>query len=100
MKKDFCIGGFFKLMGDMVGLIGPLGISVIVTFISDKRNPSDFHSVNRSYPTIFDFWNNGWAMAVIVFVSATAQSTFSQASTHLVNVRAIHLKAALQVPVL
>lgn len=94
MKKDFCLGGLFKLLGDVVGLIGPLGISVIVNFVTEQRaSPPP----GASYPTLWDFLNNGWTMAIVVFTAAIAQSTFSQASTHLVNVRAIHLKAALQV---
>ncbi|XP_063225209.1 ATP-binding cassette sub-family C member Sur isoform X2 [Bacillus rossius redtenbacheri] len=35
-------------------------------------------------------------MGVVVFLSAVAQGTFSQSSTHLVNVEGIHLKGALQ----
>lgn len=39
---------------------------------------------------------NGWVVAVVALVAALAQSTFSQASTHLVAMEGIHVKAALQ----
>ncbi|KAG7177782.1 ATP-binding cassette sub-family C member 9-like, partial [Homarus americanus] len=39
---------------------------------------------------------NGWVVAVVALVAALAQSTFSQASSHLVAMEGIHVKAALQ----
>ena len=39
---------------------------------------------------------NGWVVAVVALLAALAQSTFSQASTHLVAMEGIHVKAALQ----
>jgi hypothetical protein len=81
-------------MGDFVGLVGPLGISVVISYVSTLRDPG---SVQPEYPTMSEFLNNGYVMGVIVLVAALAQGTFSQSSTHLVNVEGIHLKGALQV---
>jgi hypothetical protein len=81
-------------MGDSVGLVGPLGISVVISYVSTLRDPG---SVQPEYPTMSEFLNNGYVMGVIVLVAALAQGTFSQSSTHLVNVEGIHLKGALQV---
>lgn len=34
---EFLIGGILKMMGDFVGYIGPLGVSVIVNFVAKKK---------------------------------------------------------------
>lgn len=36
--KEFLLGGILKMMGDFVGYIGPLGVSVIVNFVAKKHN--------------------------------------------------------------
>jgi hypothetical protein len=81
-------------MGDCVGLVGPLGISVVINYVTTLRDPG---FIQPEYPTMSEFLNNGYVMGVIVLVAALAQGTFSQSSTHLVNVEGIHLKGALQV---
>lgn len=47
--------------------------------------------------TVSEFLSNGYVMAVVVLVSSIAQGSFSQASTHILNVEGIRLKTALQV---
>jgi hypothetical protein len=81
-------------MGDCVGFVGPLGISVVISYVNILRDPS---AVQPEYPTVTEFLSNGYVMGAIVFVAALAQGTFSQSSTHLVNVEGIRLKGALQV---
>lgn len=39
--KEFLLGGILKMMGDFVGYIGPLGVSVIVNFVAKKHNVSN-----------------------------------------------------------
>ena len=92
--KMFALGGLFKLLGDCVGFVGPLGISVIINYVTTIRSP-DAESLD--YPTVSQVFNNGYVMGTIVFLAALAQGTFSQCSTHLVNVEGIRLKGALQV---
>jgi len=36
--KEFLVGGILKMMGDFVGYIGPLGVSVIVNFVAKEQN--------------------------------------------------------------
>jgi hypothetical protein len=81
-------------MGDCVGFVGPLGISVVISYVNILRDPS---AIQPEYPTVTQFLSNGYVMGAIVFVAALAQGTFSQSSTHLVNVEGIRLKGALQV---
>ncbi|XP_067013510.2 ATP-binding cassette sub-family C member Sur, partial [Anabrus simplex] len=101
----FALGGLFKLLGDFVGFVGPLGISIILDYVaslqlpeSQKSSPVEGAVLNSQlyYPTWQEFISNGFIMGVIIFLSAIAQGTFSQSSTHLVNVEGIHLKVALQ----
>lgn len=47
--------------------------------------------------TFWEFLNNGYVMAFIMLVSCIAQGSFSQASTHILNVEGIRLKSGLQV---
>lgn len=91
--KLFALGGLFKLMGDCVGFVGPLGISVVISYVNILRDPG---TVQPEYPTVSEFLSNGYVMGAVVFVAALAQGTFSQSSTHLVNVEGIRLKGALQ----
>lgn len=39
--KEFLLGGILKMLGDFVGYIGPLGVSVIVNFVAKKHNASN-----------------------------------------------------------
>lgn len=121
--KIFIISGIFKLFGDLCGLIGPLSISYIVDFINlqaqQYENASGAGNVNEipvaagnlhnetknivsainnrhSIVGWLEFVENGWIMSCIVLISFLLQGTFSQASTHLVNMEGIKIKNALQ----
>ncbi|KAG8232068.1 hypothetical protein J437_LFUL011614 [Ladona fulva] len=87
----FTLGGLLKLLGDSAGLVGPLAISVIIDYISGTS------STETPYPTVDEFFSNGYVMAVVVLLGAILQGTLSQASTHLVNAlvydKALHLSA-------
>jgi hypothetical protein len=74
--------------------VGPLGISVVISYVNILRDPG---MIQPEYPTVSEFLSNGYVMGAVVFVAALAQGTFSQSSTHLVNVEGIRLKGALQV---
>jgi ABC-type multidrug transport system fused ATPase/permease subunit len=59
---------------------------------------SDYFDENSKiyFPNWMDFITNGWIICVLVLIASLAQGTFSQASTHLVNLEGIRLKNALQ----
>lgn len=90
----FALGGLFKLIGDCIGFVGPLGISVVIRYVTTLRDPG---TIQPTYPTMSEFLNNGYVMGAIVLVAVLTHGTLSQSSTHLVNVEGIHLKCALQV---
>nr|CAD7596639.1 unnamed protein product [Timema genevievae] len=96
--RRFALGGLFKLLGDFVGFVGPLGIMVILDYVAAIQKPTDniIDSNKDQYPTWSELLSNGYFMGLIVFLSALAQGTLSQSSTHLINVEGIHLKGALQ----
>lgn len=48
------------------------------------------------YPTWPEFVENGWIMALLVLLATLAQGSFSQASTHIVNLIGIRLRTSLQ----
>lgn len=48
------------------------------------------------YPTWTEFVANGWIMALLVLFATLAQGSFSQASTHIVNILGIRLRTSLQ----
>ncbi|XP_067621301.1 ATP-binding cassette sub-family C member Sur isoform X2 [Eurosta solidaginis] len=48
------------------------------------------------YPCWLDLVSNGWAIAWLVLLAALAQGTFSQASTHILNMTGIRIKTSLQ----
>uniref|UniRef100_A0A8D9AUF0 ATP-binding cassette sub-family C member 8 n=7 Tax=Cacopsylla melanoneura TaxID=428564 RepID=A0A8D9AUF0_9HEMI len=92
---SFVLGGILKLCGDCVGVVAPVGISVVVQYVQDP--PVKYSRIDAV--TVSEFLSNGYVMAVIVFISSIAQGSFSQASTHILNVEGIRLKTALQVMV-
>ncbi|XP_025407848.1 ATP-binding cassette sub-family C member Sur-like isoform X2 [Sipha flava] len=97
--KEFLIGGILKMMGDFVGYIGPLGVSVIVNFVAKKQivpNQINIEADSSCCVTFSEFLNNGYVMALIMLISCIAQGSFSQASTHILNVEGIRLKSGLQ----
>lgn len=105
--KFFLIGGLLKLLGDLTGLCGPLSISFIVQYISNKSNSSDSNAFDNEtiieqedkkffIPDWQDYLQNGWIICVLVFLSSLAQGTLSQGSSHLINMEGIKLKNALQ----
>lgn len=90
-------GGLYKLLGDCVGLVGPLGISVIIDYTVTYSDVNRIPVEENFFPTNKQLISNGYIMGVIVFIAAIAQGTLSQCSTHLVNIEGIRLKSALQV---
>lgn len=48
------------------------------------------------YPDWNDFIGNGWIMGVLVLIASLAQGSFSQASTHIVNMVGIRLRTSIQ----
>ncbi|CAB3372321.1 Hypothetical predicted protein [Cloeon dipterum] len=89
----FTLGGVYKLFGDLVGLAGPLGISIIIEYVARESSPGGSPT---AYLTFRELFGNGYVMGCVVLIAALAQGTFSQASTHIVNSEGIHLKAGLQ----
>ncbi|KZC13248.1 ATP-binding cassette sub-family C member Sur [Dufourea novaeangliae] len=79
----FTIGGLLKLLGDATTLVGPMTISKILDHVSTAM-------------TFSEVLQNGYFLALLVFVFAMLQSTLSQASTHVLCVEGIRLKGALQ----
>ena len=97
----FLVGGMFKLFGDITGLVGSFCISNIVEYIanqtSDISNEQAILGNDKVYlPTWKDFFSNGWIVCILILISSLAQGTFSQASTHIVNMEGIKLKNAIQ----
>lgn len=90
--RNFFIGGILKFLGDMVGFVAPLGIAVIVEYVTNNQ----VQNFEGKYIKVNDFLRNGYNMAGIIFLSALAQGSFSQASSHIITVEGIRLKTALQ----
>lgn len=90
---NFYIGGILKLLGDVLGLVPPLGLAIVIQFIV---TPTSVDNVNNPI-TIIEFFNNGYIMVLFIVFSCIGQAILSQNSTHLVSVEGIRLKTALQV---
>ncbi|XP_063611389.1 ATP-binding cassette sub-family C member 9-like [Penaeus indicus] len=98
--RQMAAGGAFKVLGDAVNCVAPLAIGLIVTYVTDVQAGTLARSGVVVDKLFYVGWSevvrNGWVVAVVALVAALAQSTFSQASTHLVAMEGIHVKAALQ----
>ncbi|XP_076228088.1 sulfonylurea receptor isoform X2 [Nomia melanderi] len=91
----FAVGGLLKLLGDATTLVGPMTISKILDYVSASQNGT-VHRYHRSAMTFSEVLQNGYFLALLVFVFALLQSTLSQASTHVLCVEGIRLKTSLQ----
>lgn len=88
------------------GAIDTISHGMSATNDYSSSNTSNLNNVTSSgsddvmlminYPNWMDFIGNGWIMSYIVLVSFLLQGTFSQASTHVVNMEGIKIKNALQ----
>lgn len=88
---NFYIAGILKLFGDLIGVVPPLGLSVIIQYIQDPK------IYDSSAPvTLEEFLNNGYVMLLIITMALITQAFLSQNSTHLVTVEGTRLKTALQ----
>ncbi|CAK1552104.1 unnamed protein product [Leptosia nina] len=90
---NFYISGLLKMLGDMVGVIPPLGLGIIIQFI-EKPLMTGYRT--GADVTVDEFFNNGYAMLMIVTLSLIVQALLSQNSTHLVTVEGSRLKTSLQ----
>lgn len=64
-----------------------------------SRLPNDAGVSSRYtvyYPDWTDFIGNGWIMGALVLIASLAQGSFSQASTHIVNMVGIRLRTSIQ----
>lgn len=66
------------------------------TIVTLGHFPTDDIEQEHFYPDWRAFITNGWIMSLIVLISSLAQGSFSQASTHIVNIVGIQLRCALQ----
>ncbi len=100
------------------GLVGPLSISYIVDYIDkinitnsstdttvnnntiSQQNPKINFIMNENSQIYYlgwcDFIENGWIMGMLVLIASLAQASFSQASTHIVNMVGIRLRTSIQ----
>ncbi|PSN38190.1 hypothetical protein C0J52_15039, partial [Blattella germanica] len=84
-----------------LGFCNPLELEDLGNLPEEEKMENQFSRFKTIYDkeknlTITEFFSNGYVMGTIVFIAALAQGTFSQSSTHLVNVEGIRLKEALQ----
>lgn len=96
--KTLAVGGIIKIIGDLVGLVGPLSINIILGFVESVTNEDkSIVSNSQSYvPTTFEFLQNGFVMAFVVLIATFLQSTFSNNFNHLAIMEGVHLRSALQ----
>ncbi|XP_038215201.1 ATP-binding cassette sub-family C member Sur [Zerene cesonia] len=89
---NFYIAGILKLFGDLMGVIAPLGLGIIIQFM-DKEQTQIGDDPDVS---IDEFFDNGYAMLMVVTLSLILQALLSQNSTHLLTVEGTKLKSSLQ----
>ncbi|CAD0196745.1 unnamed protein product [Chrysodeixis includens] len=92
---NFYIAGILKLLGDLIGVVPPLGLAIIIQYIEGYghvRNEYD----QDSPVTLKEFFSSGYIMLVITTIALISQAFLSQNSTHLVTVEGTRLKTALQ----
>ncbi|XP_013791146.1 ATP-binding cassette sub-family C member 9-like, partial [Limulus polyphemus] len=96
--KTLALGGMMKMVGDLVGLVGPMAINIIVLYAAaiQEGTLSKPDPTKRYHPTTWEFLKNGYVTSVVVLVATFMQSTFSNNFNHLAITEGVHLRSALQ----
>lgn len=89
---NFYLAGILKLLGDLLGLVPPLGLAVVISYLEGSVKEYD----PKDSVTFHEFFSNGYVMLFLMTLSLIAQAFLSQNSTHLVTVEGTRLKTALQ----
>ncbi|GAB6030314.1 hypothetical protein CHUAL_005983 [Chamberlinius hualienensis] len=90
------LAAVFRILSDFISFIGPLSISVIVTYSATLSRNESQPKTQKNYVSVREFVSNGYVMAVLVLISALVQSGLAQAFTHMVIVEGIKLRSAVQ----
>ncbi|CAN7987080.1 unnamed protein product [Ixodes hexagonus] len=95
--KTAMTGGLIKVIGDVVGLLGPLSISLILEYVEEKvakdgivEEPID------PYPTAGEILSNGYIISVVILAATFMQSTCSNNFNHMAIMESVHVRSALQ----
>ncbi|KAK8782741.1 hypothetical protein V5799_015921 [Amblyomma americanum] len=89
-------GGFIKVLGDVVGLVGPISISLILQYVDDVTTSSGPTVSADSYPTAYEVLGNGYILSVVILLATFLQSTFSNNFNHMAIMESVHVRSALQ----
>uniref|UniRef100_UPI00398F0A29 ATP-binding cassette sub-family C member 8-like isoform X2 n=1 Tax=Pristiophorus japonicus TaxID=55135 RepID=UPI00398F0A29 len=91
--RPFLIAAFLKIVGDLVGLGGPLCIDGILRFVAaeSKESQEGIHFVS-----FWEFTSNGYVLAFLMLCTVLVQNFCLQISYYIVILDGIHIKAALQ----
>ncbi|KYM97235.1 Cystic fibrosis transmembrane conductance regulator [Cyphomyrmex costatus] len=92
----FAAGSILKLFGDAMTLVGPMTIPKIVNYASNLQNSTYNSFFPKEILTFSQILKNGYFLGIVVFLVTILQSTFKQASTHILCVGGIRLRTALQ----
>ncbi|EEC13789.1 ABC transporter, putative, partial [Ixodes scapularis] len=82
--KTAMTGGLIKVIGDVVGLVGPLSISLILEFVEEKTAKDG------------EILSNGYIISVVILVATFMQSTCSNNFNHMAIMESVHVRSALQ----
>ncbi|KAL1440438.1 hypothetical protein MTO96_009478 [Rhipicephalus appendiculatus] len=89
-------GGLIKVIGDVVGLVGPLSISLILEYVDDVTTNKSSNLSADSYPTAAEVLSNGYILSFIILIATFMQSTFSNNFNHMAIMESVHVRSALQ----
>lgn len=89
-------GGLIKVIGDVIGLVGPLSISLILEYVDDVTTNKSSNLSADSYPTAGEVLSNGYILSFIILIATFMQSTFSNNFNHMAIMESVHVRSALQ----
>jgi ABC-type multidrug transport system fused ATPase/permease subunit len=113
-SKLIVIGGIFRFWADIFGLAGALSIKFIVDSMSEEAyrllqseakanetltSDSMLPDYQPSYHalSVEEFFSDSYVIAVLIFLAALCQGSFSQTANHLLTLAGMRAKNALHV---
>ncbi|XP_072179239.1 ATP-binding cassette sub-family C member 9-like [Diadema setosum] len=96
---SIALAGLLKIIGDLLGFIGPMAISGIVLFVANTYYRPEEAVTDVVFPhfvTVKEFFSNGYVLVSVVLITSLIRHTCDQFYQYLVAIEGLHARAAIQ----
>ncbi|XP_071805798.1 ATP-binding cassette sub-family C member 9-like [Asterias amurensis] len=85
-----------KIIADMLGLIGPVCVGGLTSYVITIVYPSDDGKLQPHFVTVTEYFGNGFVLVAVMFLAASAKAIILQCSFHWGILESIDARTSLQ----